>query len=121
MTEFGIRVFLFLLAVGLSLLAIVLEPKADGRYQRLESPKVVVTFPEVEKIRKFARELGRSKALFELIRSCNGKFDPQGFIVAEDFDAAVSEGRRLGNVEIYTVREERVLILRDFGIVAVER
>ncbi len=47
MTEFGIRVFLFLLAVGLSLLAIVLEPKADGRYQRLESPKVVVTFPEV--------------------------------------------------------------------------
>ncbi len=97
MTRYGLEVFLFVLAVLLSIVSLVLSPFRERTELRLESPDVVISNPYWKKIRELSSDFTRTRMIHELLR-LGGYLSREGFLV-ENAD-----------------REQIVLKITKFGV-----
>ena len=97
MTRYGLEVFLFVLAVSLSIVSVLLSPFREKTELRMESPNVTITNPYWNTIRKISSDFTRTRMIYELSK-LGGYLSKEGFLV-ENAD-----------------RERVVLKMRKFGV-----
>lgn len=96
MTRYGLEVFLFTLAVFLGLLSVLFSPVKERTRLRLENPRVVVSNPCWEDVKKISSDFTRTRMIYELLK-LGGYMSKEGFIVERTSrDSVVLKMRKFG-------------------------